>query len=128
MTGRITAVFPALILAAGTLWAADVSAGDNVVLQEVLVDQVAGETWLRFRFVAPALAEGEVDHAALAQQMVQLCDGLAIPYGAEYGLESDVIVISLGDRPTEFGIADPEATQFFEAYRPVDNACIWEAF
>lgn len=126
MRGLITALVAPLLLATGPLWAAGAPAGDTVVLQEVLVDQVGTETWLRFRFVAPRLAEGGVEPEILAQQMTHLCDTLAIPYMAEYDLTGDVIVISLADRPTEFGVADPDATQFFEAYRPVDNACIWE--
>lgn len=126
MRGLRTALICGLMFAAGPLRAAGLPAGDTIVLQEVLVDQVGDETWLRFRFVAPGLAEGERDYEALARQMMQLCDGLAIPYGSEHDLKGDVIVISLADRPTEFGVADPDATQFFEAYRPVDNACIWE--
>jgi hypothetical protein len=58
--------------------------------------------------------------------MQHLCDTTALPYMAEYDLTGDMIVISLSDRKTEFGVADPDATQFFEAYRPVDNLCIWE--
>ena len=46
---------------------------------------------------------------------------------AEYALTGDMIVVSLADRETEFGQSDPDVTQFFEAYRPVDNTCIWEA-
>ena len=57
---------------------------------------------------------------------MHLCETLALPYIAEYALSGDVVVISLADRDTEFGQADPDATQFFEAFRPVDNTCIWE--
>lgn len=128
MRSSITALVSPLILATGPLWAAGVPGGETIVLQEVLVDQVGDETWLRFRFLAPLIGEGGLDYETRARQMTQLCDTLAIPYTAEYGLKGDVIVISFADRPTEFGVADPDAIQFFEAYRPVDNACIWEDF
>ena len=117
-----------LLLAATPAVAVDVPSGQPVELQEVLVDTVAEEVWLRFRFVAPQVARdgGTMDYEAAAEDMAHLCDTLAIPYAAEYDLNGDVIVISLADRITEFGVADVEATQFFEAFRPVDNACIWE--
>jgi len=40
----------------------------------------------------------------------------------------DQIIIVLSDREVEFGVADPDATQYFEAYRPEDGACFWEGF
>jgi hypothetical protein len=58
--------------------------------------------------------------------MTHLCEVLALPYIAEYALTGDVIVISLADRATEFGVADRDAIQFFEAYRVQDGRCIWE--
>ena len=36
------------------------------------------------------------------------------------------VIVSMSDRPTEFGAAVPEATQFFEAYRIEKGVCIWE--
>lgn len=118
----------ALILAATPALAVDVPSGQPVELQEVLVDQMGVETWVRFRFVAPQIARdgGTVDHAVAAPDMSHLCTTLAIPYLTDQALAGDVIVISLADRPTEFGTADPDATQFFEAYRLQDGICIWE--
>ncbi|KIN64348.1 hypothetical protein Z946_3239 [Sulfitobacter noctilucicola] len=122
-------VVTAAFLAASPAWGFDVPSGQPVSLQEVLVDTVGEETWLRFRFVAPELVgtSGGVDYDATGDDMMYLCTETAIPYANEYALEGDVIVISMADRATEFGQADPEATQLFEAYRPVDNTCIWEA-
>ncbi len=116
------------LLCAGPAWAVDVPSGQEVVLQEVLVDTVGAETWLRFRFVAPLISRDSagIDMETATQDMAHLCTNLALPYIAEYALEGEMIVISLSDRETEFGTADPDATQFFEAYRPVDNICIWE--
>lgn len=118
----------ALILAAVPALAVDVPSGQPVDLQEVLIDEVGTETWLRFRFVAPQISRENngVDYETSALDMGHLCEALALPYIDEYVLNGDVIVISLADRPTEFGASDPDATQFFEAYRVQDNTCIWE--
>ncbi len=118
----------ALILAATPALAIDVPTGQPVELQEVLVDVMGAETWLRFRFVAPQIARetGSVTFAQAEPDMVYLCEAVALPYIAEYALDGQVIVVSLSDRPTEFGQPDPDATQFFEAYRPDGATCIWE--
>ena len=123
-------LFVALILAASPAFALDVPSGQPIELQEVLVDDLGDEVWLRFRFVAPqiASAEGDVNYEIIEPDMTHLCENLALPYIADYALSGDVIVISFADRPTEFGVADPDATQIFEAYRLQDNACIWEGF
>ncbi len=119
----------ALILAATSVQAIDVPSGQPVDLQEVLVDQMGNETWLRFRFIAPEIGreDGMIDYEAAGTDMNVLCDTLAIPYIAQYALTGDVIVISLADRAVEFGAVDPDATQFFEAYRLKNGTCIWEA-
>lgn len=128
MMRLVAAAFLASASAAPAL-AIDVPSGQPVELQEVLVDDLGNnQTWLRFRFIAPQIARdgGTVDYETAAPDMAHLCQSLALPYMAEYALEGQMIVISLADRATEFGVADPDATQFFEAFRPVDNACIWE--
>lgn len=115
----------ALLLTATSALALDVPSGQPVTLQEVLIDEVGAETWLRFRFIAPEVAAAE-DYEVTAQDMMHLCEQLALPYIAEYALSGDVIVVSFADRETEFGVATPEATQVFEAFRPDGAACIWE--
>ena len=118
----------AFILAATTAQAVDVPSGQPVELQEVLVDQVSGETWLRFRFIAPQIARdtGAIDSVQAGPDMAFLCEAVAAPYIAQYELAGDVIVISMSDRRAEFGAADPDMTQFFELFRLNDNTCIWE--
>lgn len=117
-----------LALIATPVIALDVPSGQPVELHEVLIDDLGDETWLRFRFIAPRISReaGEIDYEAAAGDMAHLCQSLALTYIADFELEGDVIVVSLADRPVEFGTPDPEATQFFEAFRPVDNTCIWE--
>jgi hypothetical protein len=99
-------------------------------LKEVLLDENPGALWVRFRFVAPEIARdgGTVGHASAARDMVHLCETLAAPYVAEQKLTPERVVISLSDRWVAFGEQDPEATQFFEAYRLESARCILEEF
>ncbi len=114
-----------------------VPSGQQVLLSEVLLDETPGALWARFRFVAPAIsrlgalsdgAGAAMDFQRSAADMEHLCDSLALDYLRKHELAASMVVISFSDRPVEFGTADPEATQFFEAYRPDDGGCIWEAF
>jgi hypothetical protein len=107
-----------------------VPSGQLVVLSEVLIDDSPGETWLRFRFLAPQIARegGDIDTDTAASDMDHLCEHLVLPYLAQYTLDPSRVVISLSDRDVPFGASAPEATQFFEQYRPENTTCIWEGF
>lgn len=117
-----------------------VPSGQRVLLSEVLLDNDPGALWARFRFVAPEIRRsdaGETGSAAEASTMTfersaadmdHLCESLALEYLRQHDLAATMVVISLSDRPVTFGTQDPEATQFFEAYRPDGDTCIWEAF
>jgi hypothetical protein len=85
---------------------------------------------VRFRFVAPAIARegGTVTAEAAQRDMEWLCQNYAVPRLPTTGPVPEQVVISLSDRPVEFGAPAPEATQFFEAYRIEDGTCHWEAF
>ncbi|MEO0379913.1 MAG: DUF6497 family protein [Pseudomonadota bacterium] len=115
---------------AAPVWAQDVPSGQSLTLHEVLVDAVAAENWLRFRFLAPQIARegGDVTYDQAEADFAHLCETIARPYMREYDLSADVIVVALMDRPVPFGQADASATQFIEAFRIQDDACIWEAF
>ena len=115
---------------AGSCVAQDVPSGQPISLHEVLIDNVNNESWLRFRFIAPriARADGDITYGDAALDMEHLCASFVLPYLSEYDLNSDMIVISLADQKTEFGDTNPDATQFFDAFRVKNMACIWEAF
>lgn len=115
---------------ATTVGANEVPSGQPVTLYEVLVDNVDEQSWLRFRFTAPQIARenGTINYEQAAADMEHLCQTIALPYLTEYDLKGDMIVISLADRETVFGQSNPEATQFFDAFRVENGACIWEAF
>lgn len=107
-----------------------VPSGQSVTLNEVLIDERPGETWVRFRFIAPDIARnGEaINYDVAAPDMDHLCETLALAYLQQYELTPTRVVISLSDRVVPFGTPTPEATQFFEAYRPETTRCIWEEF
>ncbi|MDA7420717.1 DUF6497 family protein [Tritonibacter multivorans] len=109
--------------------------GNAVTLHEVLLDPtptLGTETapWARFRFVAPDLrrdGHGQT-HAEAAADMDHLCRALVRPYLDLHQLSPSRVVISLADQPVPFGQAAPEVSQFFESYRLVDGACVWEGY
>lgn len=82
----------------------------------------------RFRFLAPQIGNGAVTFEAASADMQALCDSYALPRISVTGPQPAQVVIVMMDRMVEFGVADEEATQFFEAYAVQDGACIWEAF
>jgi hypothetical protein len=85
---------------------------------------------VRFRFVAPGISRdgGTVSAEAAQKDMEWLCNNYALERLPSTGPVPAQIVISMADRELPFGAKEPLATQFFEAFRVQDNACIWEAF
>jgi hypothetical protein len=118
-------------VAAGDDLAVAVPSGQQVTLQDVIWN-VPGPNGLaiRFRFLAPAIAKagGTVDFATAAADMAHLCQSFALPRVSDFGPRPTQIIISFADQPVPFGEPAPEATQFFEAYRLENDACIWEPF
>lgn len=107
-----------------------VPSGQTVRLLEVLVDEVAAENWLRFRFLAPEIDRtgGGLSFEAIEPDFEYLCREVALPYLAEYDLSPDLVAITLLDREVPFGSTDPDATQFIEVFRVAGGTCVWEGF
>jgi Family of unknown function (DUF6497) len=108
----------------------DVPSGQPVTLIDVVLDEPgpAGNT-MRFRFLAPEIApDASIAFDIAVIDMAALCDSYALPRANEATPVPDQIVISLADRIVPFGQTDPDATQYFEAYRIVDGACVWDMF
>jgi uncharacterized protein DUF6497 len=123
-------VAASVVWAASALRAQGVPSGQTVELQEVLLDDTSGQTVVRFRFLAPAIARdgGTITFTDAELDMAHLCETVALPYIAEQGIAAGKVIISLADRAVEFGTPDPDATQFFEGYRLENSTCIWEGF
>jgi Family of unknown function (DUF6497) len=122
---------PVALAATGVDDPIPVPSGQTVTYVDTISD-AAGPSGLtvRFRFLAPAIARegGTVTPEAAQEDMLALCRTYALPRIASTGPQPQQIVVSLSDRPVEFGIPDEEATQFFDAYGIVDGDCILELF
>lgn len=109
----------------------EVPSGQEITFVDVVHDAPGpdGLTY-RFRFLAPAIARvgGTVTAETALEDMQALCDGYALPRVANPGPAPGQIIISLSDKPVQFGTPAPDVTQFFEAFRPDGDACIWEGF
>lgn len=107
-----------------------VPSGQPLELLEVLVDEVESESWLRFRFLAPAIdrVTGSLSFEAVALDFEHLCRTLALPYLEEFDLAPAVVTVTLLDRNVPFGASDQEATQYVEVFRIEAGACVWEEF
>jgi len=106
----------------------DVPSGQIIRFSDSVVDAPGTGLVYRFRFVAPEIGDGGVDFDTAAQDMEHLCNTYALPRVPNQGPRPSQIIISLSDRFVDFGTADPEATQYFEAYAVVDEACVWEVY
>lgn len=109
----------------------EVPSGQTVYFAEVIqTEPSAAGLVYRFRFIAPEIARegGSVTPEAAQADMQALCDSFAIRHLPTMGPAPGQVIISLADRATVFGEPAPEATQYFEAYRIEDGACIWELF
>ncbi|SMH51373.1 DUF6497 family protein [Maritimibacter sp. HL-12] len=85
---------------------------------------------LRFRFIEPELERAleTMNYDEQESDMAYLCETYALDRIASSGPQPSQVVISISDRPVEFGTADPEAVQVFEAYSPEADGCVWEGF
>lgn len=110
-----------------------VPSGLSMALQDMLTDQMPdGTNALRLRFVAPEIASDAVSYATVADDFLTLCQTVGVPVSAktqaETGSTIDQIIVSFSDRETAFGVANPDATQYFEVFTLENDTCIWEAY
>lgn len=130
MTGvRLWSLIALASLAAVPLRAeVELPSGYDASLLEGFVEvQPDGARWARFRYVMPALAEA-ADFDSVQQDFVALCDAQALPMLDAAGEEVALIVVSLMDKPLEFGQSDPGTVQYFESFAIREGRCIWEEF
>jgi len=121
----------ALPAAGGAAEAIGLPSGRSVTFLDSIWGQPgpAGLT-VRFRFLEPDLGV-RIDAMSYDEQeadMRFLCETYALSRIANTGPQPSQVIVSIADRPTEFGAPDPEARQVFEAYRPEGETCVWEGF
>ncbi len=105
-----------------------VPSGFYFYLQEMRIDGTSPFPRVaRFRFVMPALAD-KADFVAIEGDFEHVCKHAALPALTRLGEDVAQIIVSFADREVEFGVATPEATQYFEGFTVENETCIWEAF
>ncbi len=108
-------------------WAEPVSvpSGQKLELLEAFWDG-ADETsrTLRLRFLAPQIG-GARSFADVEADFLHLCRAHGLPR-VPPGRQHSLVVVNMSDRPVPFGTSDPEAVQYFEAFRIESGDCVWE--
>ncbi|MFU8864777.1 MAG: DUF6497 family protein [Rhodobacterales bacterium] len=135
MTGRFRLLaIPSLVAGLASAAASPLLAelalpsGMEAELMEGFVEvQPDGERWARFRYVMPALSNG-AGYDSVQQDFAVLCDEAALPMLDAAAEEVSLVVVSLMDKPLEFGQSDPETIQFFEVFIIREDRCIWEDY
>lgn len=102
--------------------------GLEVYVQEMRLDRTGVGAVQRFRFVAPEFAGVGEAFELVRADLEYLCNSYALARLPAEEPVPDQIVISLADRPSDFGVVDPSVIQVFEAYSVKDGTCIWESF
>jgi Family of unknown function (DUF6497) len=121
----------ALDITLGDGAAVAVPSGQSVTLLDIIWNSEGPEGPApRFRFVAPAIARdgGSISYDAAEADLQHLCEGFVMAQLAERGLDAPLVLLAMADRAVEFGIPDPEATQYVDAFRIEGTTCIREIF
>jgi len=125
---RFLSIFAGLGLGASTVMASSltVPSGQSIALFETIEEPNV----VRFRFLAPQIdpANTGLAYGDVEADFAALCQSVALPHVAGFDPRPEQIVISLMSAETEFGVANPDVTQFFEAFSVQDGACMWEQF
>ncbi|MCH2075667.1 MAG: DUF6497 family protein [Rhodobacteraceae bacterium] len=104
----------------------EIPSGQPLEFQDSFYERQDGGTlWARFRFIMPSIGDEGVSYAEVADDFMTLCENYVLPSMVGQDLPAKIL-ISIADRATEFGKASPEATQYFEAFKPDGASCIWE--
>ena len=108
-----------------------VPSGQAVTLLDIIWNSIGPEGPApRFRFVAPAIAKegGSISYEVTEADLLDLCQSYVIGKLAEKGVAEPLVLVSIADRAVEFGVSDPEATQYFEAFTIDGSTCSREIF
>ena len=112
-------------VAAQDLQPVPVPSGLEIALADVMLEPEP--PLARFRFVAPAIGgDTGLTFADVADDLGWLCEALVIPALDQQGWDGDRVVLSVSDRPTDFGIYDPDVVQFFQPFRLEGDTCAWD--
>lgn len=116
-----------MFLSAATATAQDLilPSGQTVTLADIIFEEDGALA--RFRFLAPRIG-ADLTFPDVAGDFPWLCEQAILPALAVAEAVPERVVISMADRPVEFGEITPDAIQFFEAFSLSGGVCIWEEF
>lgn len=102
--------------------------GLDITLYDVILE--ADAKIARFRFTVPAIAAsaGHKGFVDVIDDLQFVCDKVIVPALQGNGWDSGEVVVSVSDKPVDFGVYDPDVTQFFQPFRMEADACVWEDF
>ncbi len=103
-----------------------VPSGQSVTFHEVIWEQEGAQNTYRFRYIAPDISRdgGLVSFDRAAPDLHYLCEKSALPNLRDQNRDVDRIVISISDIVVEFGKADPNATQYIDAFAVEGIRCV----
>lgn len=102
--------------------------GLSVDFFDVRREVVGSAVIYRFRYVAPDIGMMGTEFHDIVSEIEWLCSTHALPVVARSGPQAGQIIVTLMEKPVEFGAISPDVIQFFEAYSVQNDRCIWEAF
>jgi hypothetical protein len=108
-----------------------VPSGQGVTLLDIIWNSEGPEgVTPRFRFLAPAIARsgGSVSYELAEMDLQHLCDEFVLAALGENGPLPATVLLTLADRAIEFGVSDPDSTQYTEMFRLDGTTCIREVF
>ncbi|MGH1578383.1 DUF6497 family protein [Planktotalea sp.] len=105
-----------------------VPSGQTVTFLEKRVDLEANI--VRLRFVAPDLASPltRPSFEAIGDDLEALCSEFGLKELLKDAPRPNQIVVSLSAQPIEFGVADTDVQQVFEAFSVQNETCMLEMF
>ncbi|SHF42917.1 hypothetical protein SAMN05444339_10652 [Loktanella atrilutea] len=102
--------------------------GLEISLYDVILD--ANSQVARFRFLVPDIAPdaGNKTFGDVIDDLQYVCDSVIVPALHDNGWVSGDVVLSVSDRPVDFGAYDSQVVQFFQPFRLEGDTCVWEDF
>ncbi|MCF7699677.1 DUF6497 family protein [Loktanella sp. M215] len=105
-----------------------VPSGLEISLYDVILD--ADSQVARFRFLVPAIAPeaGNKTFGDVIGDLQFVCDSVIVPALLEHGWTTGDVVLSVSDKPVDFGTYDSQVVQYFQPFRLDRDTCVWEDF
>lgn len=106
-----------------------VPSGQTIRAHQILWEdhEDINERWVVLRFIAPRIdrTTGDLGFDDIEPDLSALCETVGLPVVAATG-GADVVLVNLMSRAVARGKTAPDVTQFGNAFKVTDGACVWE--